>query len=360
MITFSNCKKYQHSLRSRIDELFVDPGFFGEEMKYIEIRTKDPHFNLAAEEYLLTNCKPNESYFLLWQNEPSIIIGKHQNTLEEINTGYVEENNIHVVRRMSGGGAVYHDLGNLNYSFIIGNGQQDLFDFKKFTYPIVEMLRQYGVKAEVSGRNDMTIEGRKFSGNAQFIRNSNLLHHGTLLFNSDLERLQDALKVSNDKIISKGIKSVRSRVTNILEHMEEKLGIDEFWEQLSSHIADQNEQWEQLKIGEADIAQISRLGDQKYRTWEWKYGASPCFNYRNFQRFDGGKLEVRLDIHDGMVTGCKFYGDFFSGEDFPKMEQELLGTRYQRNAIMEVLKRFRKEDLIMGISAEQILNTMFD
>ena len=329
-------------------------------MQYIEIRTKEPHFNLAAEEYLLTNCEPGQSYFLLWQNEPSIIIGKHQNTMEEINTGFVEENNIHVVRRMSGGGAVYHDLGNLNYSFIIGDGQQNLFDFRKFTYPIVDMLKKYGVDAEISGRNDMTIEGRKFSGNAQFIRSKNLLHHGTLLFDSDLERLQDALKVSGDKIISKGIKSVRSRVTNIREHMEEKIGINEFWENISDYMAEQDDSWEPSEICDGDLAEINKLAENKYRTWEWKFGASPSFNYKNSRRFDGGKLEVRLDIHDGLVTGCKFYGDFFSGEGFPRMEAELLGTKYQRDAVTEVLNFFRREDLIMGISTEQILETMFD
>ncbi len=332
----------------------------GERMKYIEIKTKDPHFNLAMEEYLLTNCKSNDTYFLLWQNEPSIIIGKHQNTLEEINTKYVEENNIHVVRRMSGGGAVYHDLGNLNYSFIMRNGQEDLFDFKKFTFPIVELLQQYGMDAQVSGRNDMTIEGKKFSGNAQFIRNNNLLHHGTLLFNSDMERLQAALNVSNDKIASKGIKSVRSRVTNIQEHMKDKISIDEFWKQLSDHIAAQNEYWERVELEDSDLIEINKLASEKYNTWDWNYGNSPLFNFKNSKRFDGGKLEVRLDIHEGLVKDCKFYGDFFSRENFESMEESLLGARYQKDEIWKVLNNFQNDDLIMGISTEQILDTMFD
>jgi len=329
-------------------------------MKYIEIKTTDPHFNLAMEEYLLTNCKSGETYFLLWQNEPSIIIGKHQNTIEEINTRYVEENNIHVVRRMSGGGAVYHDLGNLNYSFIVSNGQKDLFDFKKFTLPIVELLQSYGVNAQVSGRNDMTIDDRKFSGNAQFIRNNNLLHHGTLLFDSDLERLQSALNVSQDKIVSKGIKSVRSRVTNIREHLQDKIDVYEFWSQLAGHIADRNEQWEVSSLSDSELAGIHKLADEKYRTWEWKFGSSPSFNYKNSKRFDGGKLEVLLDIHDGCIKGCKFYGDFFSRESFAEMEAGLIGTRYAKDEICRVLDQFQDSELIMGISAEQILDTMFD
>lgn len=329
-------------------------------MKYIEIKTKDPHFNLAMEEYLLTSCKPEEEYFLLWQNSPSIIIGKHQNTLEEVNARYVEENDIHVVRRMSGGGAVYHDLGNLNYSFIIGNGQQDIFDFKKFALPIAELLQLHGVDAEVSGRNDMTIAGKKFSGNAQFMRNRNLLHHGTLLFDSDLSRLEAALNVSGDKIVSKGIKSVRSRVTNIREHLAEPMDIDEFWQKLAAHIASRNDRWEPASLSEEDLDAINRLADEKYRQWEWKYGTSPSFNFKNSKRFEGGKLEVLLDVRDGLIEGCRFFGDFFSREKFPELESCLVGARYRKDEVGEILSRFRNDDLIMGISTEQILDTMFD
>jgi len=194
-------------------------------MKYIFNPSTDPHFNLALEEYVMTNCKDGETYFLLWQNEPSIIIGKHQNTVEEINSSFVKDNNIHVVRRLSGGGAVYHDLGNLNFTFIIGSGKEGMFDFGKFTQPIVKMLQSRGVNAELNGRNDLTIEGKKFSGNSQYIKNNRLLHHGTLLFNSNLEDVAKALMVSGEKIESKGVKSIRSRVTNILEHMADKISV---------------------------------------------------------------------------------------------------------------------------------------
>lgn len=329
-------------------------------MKYIKINSTDPHFNLAMEESLLTSCRTDETYFLLWQNEPSIIIGKHQNTMEEINSKYVEDHGIHVVRRMSGGGAVYHDLGNLNYSFIVGNGQQDLFDFRKFTLPIIGLLQQYGIPAEISGRNDMTIDGRKFSGNAQFIRNNNLLHHGTLLFDSDLDILQEALNVSNDKIVSKGIKSVRSRVTNIREYMGQDVSLDSFWDLLADYVARQNDPWEETVLNDSQMEAIQKLAAEKYQTWEWKYGSSPCFNYKSAKRFDGGKLEVLLDIQDGCIKGCKFYGDFFSRDNLAEAESQLIGIKYHKDEIRSVLDGYGETGLIMGISAEQILEVMFD
>lgn len=328
-------------------------------MKYIEIKTTDPHFNLAAEEYLLLTCEPGESYFLLWQNEPSIIIGKHQNTMEEINTEYVDRHGIHVVRRMSGGGAVYHDLGNLNYSFIIGNGQRDLFDFGKYAKPIVDLLVQLGVDASISGRNDLLIGERKFSGTAQYVKNQRLLHHGTLLYASELEHLVEALNVSGEKIESKGVKSIRSRVTNIQEHMPASMDLMDFWKLLSQHVSTQYEDWEPSALTEEQLQGIRQLADEKYRSWEWKFGASPVFNYKNSKRFQGGKLEVLLEVKEGIIKDCKFYGDFFSGEDFPLLEQRLIGLRYEQNEILQALEEFRGKDLIMGISPEEILDVMF-
>ena len=193
-------------------------------MLYIRNETTNPFYNLAMEEYLF-NLNDKTDYLLLWRNEPTIVIGKHQNTIEEINSDYVREKQIHIVRRITGGGAVYHDLGNLNYSLIIKSDYEGGYDFRKFTLPIVKALERLNIKAEQSGRNDITIDGKKFSGNAQFVSKGKLLHHGTLLFDSEMEELAKALKVSKDKIESKGIKSVRSRVTNIKEFLQDDIGI---------------------------------------------------------------------------------------------------------------------------------------
>ena len=242
-------------------------------MLYIKSKNStDPHFNLAMEEYVLKYLNLAEEYLLLWQNEPAIIIGRHQNTLEEVNMDYTRENNIHVVRRLSGGGAVYHDLGNLNFTFIRRAIRSELLDLKSFTQPVIHALKKLGVNAEVSGRNDLTIEGKKFSGNAQYLYKNNILHHGTLLFDSDLSELNKALRVRADKIESKGIKSVRSRVTNIREHIkgDQDTNINEFTALLRDAVAEvQGENFAEYTLGEKDYEGIRALMQERYLTWQW-------------------------------------------------------------------------------------------
>ncbi len=205
-------------------------------MQFLVNKSTNPFFNLALEEYLLKNVDIREDYFILWQNEPTIVIGKHQNTLKEINMNFVKDNNINVVRRNSGGGAVYHDLGNINFTFITKYDEKHLLDFKTFTNPVVYSLGKLNVKAELAGRNDILIDGRKISGNSQHIYKDRFLHHGTLLFNSELENLVKALNVDNDKILSKGIESIKSRVTNIKEHVKEDIFMEKFKEILIENI----------------------------------------------------------------------------------------------------------------------------
>src|SRR5690625_1036435 len=188
----------------------------------------DPYINLAIEEYVLKNFGEKYTYLLFYVNEPSIIVGKNQNSVEEINTDYVDENNIKVVRRLSGGGAVYHDLGNLNFSFITKDDGDSFHNFAKFTEPVVQALNKIGVPAELVGRNDLQIEGRKFSGNAQFSTKGRMFSHGTLMLDSEIEHIVSALNVKKEKIESKGIKSIRSRVANISEYLDTPLSMEEF------------------------------------------------------------------------------------------------------------------------------------
>lgn len=189
---------------------------------------RDPRINLAVEEYALNYLDPNEEYVILWQNEPTVVVGRNQNTVAEVNGPFIKERGIHVVRRLSGGGAVYHDLGNLNFTFIVDAQKERVSNFEYFTRPVIEALASFGVKAEFSGRNDITIDGKKFSGNAQYWSKNRLLHHGTILFNSDLDVVGQALNVQADKLQSKGVKSVRSRVTNIYPYMPNPISIEEF------------------------------------------------------------------------------------------------------------------------------------
>ena len=227
-------------------------------MIYIKSPSTDPHFNLALEQYVFDEMDRSQEYFMLWQNDNAIIIGKHQNTVREINSSYVKEHGISVVRRLSGGGAVYHDLGNLNFTFIVSENGLEQFDFGSFCRPIVKALGHFGVKAEINGRNDMTIDGKKFSGNSQYAKQGRVMHHGTILYDSDLETVSHALQVSADKIVSKGVQSVRSRVTNVRNYMEKDVPIGEFWEMLLQDMAAETPM-EFYNLTEADLERVRQI-----------------------------------------------------------------------------------------------------
>ncbi|MCC5423306.1 lipoate--protein ligase [Clostridium botulinum] len=308
-------------------------------MQFLINKSTNPFFNLALEEYLLKNVDIKEDYFILWQNEPTIVIGKHQNTLKEINMNFVKDNNINVVRRNSGGGAVYHDLGNINFTFITKYDEKHLLDFKTFTNPVVYSLGKLNVKAELSGRNDILIDGRKISGNSQHIYKDRFLHHGTLLFNSELENLVKALNVDNDKILSKGIESIKSRVTNIKEHVKEDISMEKFKEILIEKIFIWNKNsLKEYNLTNDHINDIEKLMEEKYMTWQWNYGHSPEFNYRNSKRFQGGKLEVLLNIVEGHINECKIYGDFLGLMDVSEIEKRIIGIKYGEEYIDEFLR----------------------
>ncbi len=241
----------------------------------------DPSVNIALETYLLKEKNLDEPILLFYINEPSIIIGRNQNTIEEINQTYVEENNIHIVRRMSGGGAVYHDLGNFSFCFITEDDGNSFRDFAKFTEPVIEFLHKAGVKdAALKGRNDLTIGEQKFSGNAMYATNGRMTAHGTILFDSDLDAVSSALKPRKDKIESKGIKSVRSRVTNIKPFVDEaykNMTTEEFRDALLLHIfeVDNREDVKEYHLTEEDWKRVYEIRDEYFGNWNWNYGKSP-------------------------------------------------------------------------------------
>jgi lipoate-protein ligase A len=318
----------------------------------------DPRINLAIEEYALKNLDINETYLLFYINEPSIIIGKNQNTVEEINTEYVEGNGIHIVRRLSGGGAVYHDLGNLNFSFITKDDGESFHNFRKFTEPVVAALRKLGVNAELSGRNDLLAEGRKISGNAQFSTKGRMFSHGTLLFNSEMDHIVSALRVKKDKIESKGIKSIRSRVANISEFLEEKMEIEEFRSLILQNIFE-GEEIQKYILTEEDWEKIHQLSKERYQSWEWNYGRSPKFNLQHSHRFPVGQIDVRLEVNKGVIENCKIYGDFFGVGDVTEMENKLRNVRYEKSELEEVLKDVDTTYYFGNISKEEFINLIY-
>ena len=321
----------------------------------------DPRINLAIEEYALRQLPADESYLLFYINEPSIIIGKNQNTIEEINPEYVKDQHLHVVRRLSGGGAVYHDLGNLNFSFITKDDGNSFHNFQKFTEPVVEALRKLGVEAALSGRNDIQVGERKISGNAQFATKGRMFSHGTLLFDSEIENVVSALKVNPDKIQSKGIKSIRSRVANIAEFLQEPITIEQFRKKLLESIfSTEQAQVPQYKLTIDDWSRIHELSKERYQNWDWNYGKSPKSTVQNSRRFEGvGSLDVRLDIEEGCMHNVKVYGDFFGAYDVAEIEDMLRGSRYEETAVRERLAGVELKRYFGALDTDAFVSLLF-
>ena len=320
----------------------------------------DPRINLAIEEYVLKNMDIEKDDFLLFYiNQPSVIIGKNQNTIEEINTDYIEENDIIVVRRLSGGGAVYHDLGNLNFSFLTKDDGNSFNNYKKFTQPVVDALEKMGVNAELSGRNDILAEGRKVSGNAQFATKGRMFSHGTLMFDTEIDAVVSALKVKKDKIESKGIKSVRSRVANISEFIKEPMPIEQFRMEILKSIFGGEENIQYYELTEQDWENIYSLSKERYQQWEWNYGKSPRFNIQKQHRFPSGSIDIRLEVNRGIVEEATIFGDFFGVGDVAEIEQLLVGTKYDRTAISEAIEHIDISKYFGGITKEDFLQLIY-
>lgn len=327
----------------------------------------NPAVNLAIEEYILRQLIEYPEILLFYINEPSIIIGRHQNTIEEINQEYVKENQIHVIRRLSGGGAVYHDHGNLNYSFITHGGTENVLNFEKFTAPVITALRKMGISAELSGRNDIVVDGRKISGNAIYSSPQGLVCHGTLLFNTNLTRLGNALQVKPGKIESKGIPSVRSRVANISEFLPGPMTIETFREKILESVFEPVPDADAPETGMAqyhltadDWAQIREIQKNRYDSWDWNYGKSPAFNVQKTRRFPFGEIDVRINVQNGKIRDIQFFGDFFSSTEPAELAALLTGTRYEKSASRSCLVGIHPEKYFGGLNQDELLNLLYE
>ena len=323
-------------------------------MLLIDSPSHDAYFNIASEEYLLHRF-PTEDIFLLYINAPSIIVGKFQNTLAEINLDYVTEKEIKVVRRMSGGGTVYHDLGNLNFSFHTLLGQKDFGDFSFFTQPVLNVLNQLGVPAVLQGRNDLLVDGKKFSGNAKLARHGKMIQHGTILLNSEMEVLGEALKVNPLKFIDKAIKSTRSRVTNLINYLPKETTTTDLKLLLTEEIIKNNPDAKRYKLTEEDLQGIQKLRTEKYETWDWNFGFSPNYNFKKAIKVPAGFIEVHLDVEHGMIQKAKIFGDFFASKPIEELEELLIGKKHEISNLKELFTAIDLTDFFGKVTLEEIL-----
>ena len=323
---------------------------------YLETGSTDPAYNLAFEEYVQTH-RQSGNYLILWQNRNAVIIGRNQNAEEEINAAFVKEHGIRVIRRNTGGGAVYHDMGNLNYSFITDAGDISQRSAQAFTGPVVGALRALGMDAEASGRNDILISGRKVSGTAQHIIRGRILHHGTLLFESDPEMIAGALNPDPTKFLSKSVKSVRSRVGNIRTLLPSDMSLQSFWDYLKTALSADGIIPTSLSADE--LAEVDKLKAEKYDTWEWNFGHSPRFQRKAKNRYAGGALEIHLSVADGCIQDIRILGDFLALTPIEPLTDALKGCAYREDAVAAVLDNFNLQEMLGGIEKAEFLETIF-
>ena len=324
---------------------------------YMETGSTDPCYNLALEQYVLEHRKAGD-WLLLWQNANTVVIGLNQNAAEEINPSFIADYGITVVRRMTGGGAVYHDLGNLNYSFISDVGDMEALSIRRFTEPVCRALAAMGVEAQTSGRNDILVDGKKISGVAQRIVGGRILHHGTLLFDSDPKMIAGALRADPEKFRSKSAKSIRARVGNLRDYLPPETDLAQFQAGILRELTEEGLTRESLN--EDELLEIRQLAEDKYRSWEWTYGRSPDFDFCNRAHYGGGTLEVRMNVHRGLICDIAFFGDFMAVAPLDALTKSLKGVRREADALSELFSRFDIPSLFGGITANEVLALILD
>ena len=322
-------------------------------MRYIKNTSTNPYYNMAFDEYCLESLSINEPVFYLWQNRPAVIVGFNQEVNTEVNLDYLKENGIDLVRRVTGGGAVYHDLGNLNYT-IVGRSEDLERDYPEYASIMAKALQSLGVPATLSGRNDILVEGRKVSGFAKRVCKNRLMVHGTLMYNVDVDVLTKVLNPSNTKLQSKGIASVRSRVANLCEYLPNIPDIQTFSKQLEE-ILSHHYQDTEYQLSEEDLANIQLLTDQKFATWEWNYGRSPKATLTHSARLACGTVEIHLTLAENRISSCRFGGDLLGNLPATDLESALIEVIYNTENIQKRLSSFTISDYFDGVAMEELI-----
>jgi lipoate-protein ligase A len=337
-------------------------------MYYVVMPSRDIRRNLATEQYILNHKQFDEPIVLFYIQNPCVIVGRNQNVRAEVDLNYAKEENITITRRLSGGGAVYDDLGNLSFSFVVNADHEAFGDFKRFTQPILDALHELGaVDAEISGRNDLLIDGKKFSGNAMYTKNKKMYSHGTLMLDVNLDEVSRVLTVSEKKLASKGTKSVRSRVTNLKPYLSERyqtITTEAFRDHLLLHLFNANtlaeiKEYEYLLTKEDELA-IDQLVTDIYGNDEWIFGEEPKFTIQREEKFQGGLIEANISVEKGRISTIAIYGDYFSQKETKEIEQLLIGCEYQREAINQRLKDIPINEYFNNVTKNEFLQLMVD
>ena len=327
-------------------------------MIYINSNSTSPYFNFALEEYLLTQKDlDDDEIFLFWRTNPTIMVGRYQNTFSEINEKYVRENNVNVVRRNSGGGTIYTDMGAWQFTFIEKNYKEEGISFDKFTGPIVEALQKQDVDAHFNSRNDLLIGNRKFSGNAQYRKDNAILHHGSILFNTDIQAMVESITVAEDKIIAKGIKSVRERVINISEVMKDNITSENFRDIMLDSLLKNSTTYTLTK---EDIKSINKIQKEKFESWDFNYWKNPIFNISRYKRFNGGRVDFKLNVKKGIIKNCTIEGDFFLSGEISILEESFIDCKYVREDISKLLDTLDIENYFYKITKDDLLECIID
>ncbi|AYG01420.1 lipoate--protein ligase [Lactococcus allomyrinae] len=326
-------------------------------MQFINYLGQDAYTNIAMDSWLLYNLKPTEPVFSLWQNKRAVIVGRNQNTFAEVNQDYIDNHDVQVVRRVSGGGAVYHDEGNICFTFFVPVESSASVNFKQFVQPMYDALHAVGINAQITGRNDLEVEGKKISGNAQRYAGGYLMHHGTLLWDTDVEAMIRSLNVSDEKFVSKAAKSVRARVGNIKDYAPEDLTLDSFIEALKYYLTDEGKDNE-LILSDNQLAGIKDWRDSQFSTWDWNYGESPKFAFSNHAKFTGGSIDVQVNVEHGKITEINFLGDFLGVRDWRDIKEQFIGIEFTPEAVHKVLTS-NKEGQYFGTIENDELAQMF-
>ncbi len=324
-------------------------------MIYVQTHSTDPTWNLALEEYCQRHLTRFPEIFMLWQNDNSIIVGRYQNMAREINIEEARKLNVKVVRRSTGGGTVYHDLGNLNFSYIFPCEAPATFDLANLSKPIMKALNSMGINAEVGGRNDLSLNGKKISGSAQSLNKRRFLHHGTLLFDSDMGVLQSVLNVDQTKLESKGISSVKSRVTNIKKELGLTMDMTGFWNGLLKGLGDP----EEYELTKDELAAVETIQKEKYAAWDWNVGQEPAFGFNTETRYPAGLLTLQFNVKKGKIETCRISGDFLGLSDIAALEERLCGAAFEPKAVRERLEAVSLPLYLGGISADEFIDCMF-